>query len=110
VNQAIEAGGESYFRYRQIEMLPQIAPAIADALAAARLITISSGDTGAAETTANNMVSVIQTVLAAQMVAKGGILDRDRSESNGVPVMERVSAPTPPRPSKPEEEPPLRKW
>jgi flotillin len=110
VNQAIEAGGESYFRYRQIEMLPQIAPAIADALAAARLITISSGDTGAAETTANNMVSVIQTVLAAQMVAKGGILDRDRSESNGVPVMERVSAPTPPRPSKPEAEPPLRKW
>jgi hypothetical protein len=25
VNQAIQAGGESYFRYRQIEMLPQIA-------------------------------------------------------------------------------------
>ena len=84
VNQAIAAGGESYFRYRQIEMLPQIAPAIADALAAARLITISSGETGAAETTANNMVSVIQTVLAAQMVAKGGILDRDKPESNGV--------------------------
>ena len=34
VNQAIQAGGESYFRYRQIEMLPQIAPVIADALAA----------------------------------------------------------------------------
>ena len=33
VNEAIEAGGESYFRYRQIEMLPQIAPAIAEALA-----------------------------------------------------------------------------
>src|SRR5204862_4083070 len=33
VNQAIQAGGESYFRYRQIEMLPQIAPAIAQALA-----------------------------------------------------------------------------
>ena len=84
VNQAIAAGGESYFRYRQIEMLPQIAPAIADALAAARLITISSGETGAAETTANNMVSVIQTVLAAQMVAKGGILDSDKPVSNGV--------------------------
>ncbi|MBA3657786.1 MAG: hypothetical protein H0W69_10595, partial [Gemmatimonadaceae bacterium] len=37
VNQAIQAGGESYFRYRQIEMLPQIAPAIADALAQAKL-------------------------------------------------------------------------
>jgi flotillin len=75
VNQAIAAGGESYFRYRQIEMLPQIAPAIANALAEARLVTISSGETGAPEATANNMVSVIQTVLAAQMVARGGILN-----------------------------------
>src|ERR1700745_2684299 len=37
VNQAIQAGGESYFRYRQFEMIPEIAPAIADALAEARL-------------------------------------------------------------------------
>src|SRR6266511_3349388 len=47
VNQAIEAGGESYFRYRQIEMLPQIAPAIANALGEARLVTIAGGDKGA---------------------------------------------------------------
>jgi flotillin len=75
VNQAIQAGGESYFRYRQMEMLPQIGPAIAEALAQARMVTISSGDTSAPEATTNNMVSVIQTVLAAQMVAKGGMLD-----------------------------------
>ncbi len=84
VNQAIQAGGESYFRYRQIEMLPQIAPAIANALSEAKLITIASGGTGAPETTASNMVSVIQTVLAAQMVAKGGILDTEpRPVANG---------------------------
>ena len=29
MNDAIKAGGESYFRYRQIELLPQIAPVIA---------------------------------------------------------------------------------
>jgi len=78
VNQAIEAGGESYFRYRQIEMLPQIAPVIADALSNARMVTISgggAGTAGAAESTTNNIVSVIQTVLAAQMVTRGGILD-----------------------------------
>ena len=46
MNQAIQAGGESYFRYRQIEMLPQIAPAIAEALAQAKLVTISSGEVG----------------------------------------------------------------
>jgi flotillin len=79
VNTAIQAGGESYFRYRQIEMLPQVAPAIADALAQAKLVTISSGEGanggGAAETATNNITSVIQTVLAAQLVARGGILD-----------------------------------
>ena len=76
VNQAIQAGGESYFRYRQIEMLPQIAPVIAEALSNARMVTISGGGgSGAAESTTNNIVSVIQMVLAAQMVTRGGILD-----------------------------------
>jgi flotillin len=75
VNQAIQAGGESYFRYRQIEMLPQIAPVIADALSAAKMVSISGGGTGAPENTTNNIVSVIQTVLAAQMVTRGGLLD-----------------------------------
>jgi len=110
VNQAIEAGGESYFRYRQIEMLPQIAPAIADALGQARLITIASGETGAAETAANNMVSVIQTVLAAQMVAKGGILDRDKPESNGAPPTVRVSKPPALQTNPTDADSPARKW
>ena len=86
VNRAIEAGGESYFRYRQIEMLPQIAPVIADALAAAKLVTISSGGDGAANSTTNNITSVIQTVLAAQLVTRGGVLDvgiRDGSANGG---------------------------
>jgi flotillin len=76
VNQAIQAGGESYFRYRQIEMLPQIAPVIAEALSNARMVTISGGGgAGAAESTTNNITSVIQTVLAAQLVTRGGLLD-----------------------------------
>ena len=73
VNKAIQAGGEAYFRYRQIEMLPTIAPAIAAALAEARMVTFSSGEVGAPEQTTNNMVSVIQTVLAAQLVTKGAL-------------------------------------
>jgi flotillin len=76
VNDAIKAGGEAYFRYRQIEMLPQIAPAIANALSEAKLVTISGGaDGGAPQATTANIASVIQTVLAAQLVSKGGILD-----------------------------------
>ena len=86
VNQAIAAGGESYFRYRQIEMLPVIAPKIADALAEARLITVSGGENGgAANSTTNQIASVIQTVLAAQLVSKGGILGN--VESSGVPAL-----------------------
>ncbi|MEO5818130.1 MAG: hypothetical protein ABIT20_22865 [Gemmatimonadaceae bacterium] len=75
VNKAIAAGGESYFRYRQIEMIPLIAPDIAAALASARMVTISGGEEGgAANSTTNQIASVIQTVLAAQLVTKGGLL------------------------------------
>lgn len=88
VNQAIQAGGDSYFRYRQIEMLPQIAPVIAQALAEAKMVTFASGEMGAAETTTNNITSVIQTVLAAQMVSRG-LLDN----SGDAPAVTRVAAP-----------------
>ena len=78
MNTAIQAGGEAYFRYRQIEMIPTIMPAIAAALSDARFITFSSsGEKGAPETTANDITQVIKTVLAAQMVAKGGMLDSE---------------------------------
>ncbi|MFN2638038.1 MAG: hypothetical protein ABR585_13520 [Gemmatimonadaceae bacterium] len=80
VNEAIKAGGESYFRYRQIEMIPDIAPVIADALAKARLVTISgdSAHGGAADSATSNITSVIQTVLAAQLVSNSGIIQQDR--------------------------------
>jgi len=91
VNQAIAAGGESYFRYRQIELLPQIAPVIANALSDAKLVTITGGAGGGApETATNNITSVIQTVLAAQLVARGGILD------GAVPPLTASSAIAPP--------------
>ena len=75
VNEAIKAGGDAYFRYRQIELLPQIAPIIAEGLADAKLITIAGNGTGAPETTAQNITAVIQTALAAQLVTKGGLVD-----------------------------------
>src|SRR3954470_13406186 len=88
VNEAIKAGGEAYFRYRQIEMVPTIAPAIADALGRARMITVAgAGSAGAPDSTAQSMMGVIQTVLAAQLVAKGdlaGLNDVPRSRSDGL--------------------------
>jgi len=81
INEAIQAGGEPYFRYRQIEMLPLIVPLIAQGLADAKLITIAGGSgAGAPETTVQNITAVIQTALAAQLVARGGLLDREPTD------------------------------
>ena len=86
VNEAIKAGGEAYFRYRQIELVPTVAPAVARALAQARLITVSGGGgAGAPDAAAQNMLSVIQTVLAAQLVTRGdalGVGDAARQPRN----------------------------
>ena len=75
VNESIAAGGDAYFRYRQIEMMPQLAPAIAEALGRARLVTIAGGtdEGGAPNVAMQNITSVIQTVLAAQLVTKSGL-------------------------------------
>lgn len=108
VNEAIKAGGEAYFRYRQIEMIPEIAPMIAEALSRARLVTISgdSADGGAAQSATSNITSVIQTVLAAQLVSGSGMLQGgDSNRERGEPARENgrqaPSAPTPPTPPAP---------
>jgi flotillin len=76
VNRAIQQGGEAYFKYRQIEMLPTLVPQIAEALAESKMITISGGENGgAANQTTSNIAQVIQTVLAAQLVARQGMID-----------------------------------
>jgi flotillin len=66
INEAIQEGGNAYLTLRQLEMLPQIAPVIADALGQARMITVSGND--APGDTTNQITQVIQTVLAAQLV------------------------------------------
>lgn len=71
VNQAVADGGDAYLMLRQLELLPQIAPAIANALAQAKLVTISGGGShgeGAATDATAQITGVIQTVLAAQLV------------------------------------------
>ncbi len=67
-------GSEAYLRFRQIEMLPDLAPRIADALAQARLVTVhaGAGDGGAPGATAGDIAAVIRTVLAAKIVTGDG--------------------------------------
>ncbi len=71
VNEAIQQGGNAYLALKQIELLPQIVPAIAEALANAKLINISgAGDgRGAAGGATDQITGVIQTLLATQLVS-----------------------------------------
>jgi flotillin len=84
-NEAIQAGGESYLRYRQIEQLPQIAPAIAQALAQAKLISISSDGKGAASDVTNQIGNVIQMVMATQLIGKSGVLEAMGTQNTTAP-------------------------
>ncbi len=70
VNAAISEGGDAYLKLRQLEMVPQIAPHIAQALAQSRIINIS-GSGNAAEGVTGQITGVMQTVLAAQLLKEG---------------------------------------
>jgi flotillin len=89
VNKAIAEGGDAYLALRQLEMLPQIAPVIANALANARMINISGDGRGAAGGTTNEIISVIQTVLAAQLV-------NNNIHLGGAPKLEPITIPETP--------------
>ena len=69
VNKAVAEGGNAYLLLKQLEMLPEIVPHIANALAQAKIVTISSDGKSAANGTTDQITSVIQTVLAAQLVS-----------------------------------------
>jgi flotillin len=69
INTAIAEGGDAYLALRQLEMLPQVAPVIANALANAKMVNISSDGRSAAGGAADQIANVIQTVLAAQLVS-----------------------------------------
>ncbi len=71
VNEAISQGGNAYLALKQIELLPEVIPAIAQALAQAKLVNISSGGDarGAAGAATDQITGVIQTLLATQLVS-----------------------------------------
>jgi len=93
VNQAISEGGQGYLALRQLELIPEIAPAIANALANAKLINISSDGRSAAGGATDQITSVIQTVLAAQLVNTS--LRPDATNEGGKYVAPQPALPNP---------------
>ena len=90
VNAAIQEGGEAYLRYRQIELLPTLVPEIAQALAQAKMITISGDEGGgAAGQTTAQIGEVLKTVLTLQAVGTfqpGGVAEPAASEKEREPL------------------------
>lgn len=103
VNEAIQQGGNAYLALKQIELLPQIVPAIAEALANAKLINISgAGDgRGAAGGATDQITGVIQTLLATQLVSGQLRLDAPDpalalpAQTNGTSAATNGAAPAP---------------
>lgn len=96
VNEAIQQGGDAYLALKQLELLPQIVPAIAEALANAKLINISgAGDgRGAAGHATDQITGVIQTLLATQLVS--GQLRLDAPDpALALPRLNGAEPPTP---------------
>ena len=96
INQAIAEGGDAYLALRQLEMLPQIAPVIANALASAKLVNIASDGKGAAGGAAEQITGVIQTVLAAQLVSNNINLNGSNNQApTTAPALEAPGTPIP---------------
>lgn len=91
VNQAIHEGGEAYLRFRQIELLPQIAPGVGQALANAHMVTLAGSGMGAPEATLSQIAQVLQVALAAQIIPTLGGTPHD-GNPEGKPVAQ-VTAP-----------------
>ncbi|MBI1755668.1 MAG: hypothetical protein HYR64_00995 [Fimbriimonas ginsengisoli] len=94
VNAAIAEGGNAYLALRQLELLPEIAPVIANALAQARLVNIASDGRGAAGGATDQITGVIQTILAAQLVT-GVLQDGKGPREQAVASVAPRAAPTP---------------
>jgi flotillin len=69
INDAIREGEDSFFRYRLIEMLPQLTPGIAEALANAKLLSTPN----ASAASSDGLNSVLQAALAQELRGNGGV-------------------------------------
>lgn len=85
ITEAIKKGGSEYLRLKQLEMLPQIAPAIADALARSRMITLGSGTDSAAGMTMGSIGETVRTFMAFDLARDMTIAQKaDEADSTKV--------------------------
>jgi len=95
VNDTIREGGDSYFRYRLIEMLPKLTPAIAQALANANLVSLNGKESRAAPMT-NGVSEVIQSALAGQLTMQNFEEPSNDHSPRRAPLRKRQGSSPPP--------------
>ena len=91
VNRAMRRAAKRTSSTARSRCCRMLVPQIAEALAQSKMVTISGGENGgAANQTTSNIAQVIQTVLAAQLVAKQGIIDAAEAK---LPIASTPAAP-----------------
>src|SRR5450432_3202699 len=75
--QALMEAGGAYLDLRRLEMAPELTAQVASALANSQFVNFGSGDGdhGAVTTGSNDVLRVVQTLLAAQIVTGKGLRD-----------------------------------
>jgi flotillin len=75
--QALMEAGGAYLDLRRLEMAPELTAQVASALASSQFVNFGSGDGdhGAVTTGSNDVLRVVQTLLAAQIVTGKGLRD-----------------------------------
>jgi flotillin len=108
----LEAGG-AYLDLRRLEMAPALTAQVANALSNSQFINFgtsggSGGDHGAVSTGSDDVLRVVQTLMAAQIVTGRGLGGNGLGANDDVAVASRPVAP-PPTPNGPRPIPPVRR-
>ena len=98
--QALLESGGAYLDLRRLEMAPALTREIASALASSQFVNFgtsggAAGEHGAVSTGSDDVLRVVQTLMAAQVIT-GGKLPMTRAE--GQPTQTRAGNPPPPAP------------
>ena len=98
--QALLESGGAYLDLRRLEMAPELTREIASALASSQFVNFgtsggAAGEHGAVSTGSDDVLRVVQTLMAAQVIT-GGKLPMTRTE--GPPIQTRAGNPPPPAP------------
>jgi acyl CoA:acetate/3-ketoacid CoA transferase beta subunit len=70
--QALIAAGQAYMDLRRLELAPALTREVAQALSNGQFVNFGTGAESAAASGSNDVMRVVQTLLAAQVITRSG--------------------------------------